>query len=1185
MLKSRKGQAALIMIIILAVAFIFYAIEMNWSKTANWKMTTWMAATSSASSVASNFASYGERVMWESLILRYGSKVKWNGGNLQYVHKSLGVFLLVLVWIVMVIIIIVTWGAGTPWCIAMIILVTAMMLYAGIMQYCVIMPGMFEMWNKLSQNLTVSNRFQEAGIMSGQQSLSTDPVNLPDRFDWDGNGRWGFKDNGFPKDKTSRYGLYYSERMKLLKPPDTSAYEAFRKALDNLVKKPYSVDLNTISGLGFDSYCTSSGKVINNRAPQCDSQCTGIEDRPSNGGNVQYVPSQCLNACQGSTCPPVVDSRPLIYDPSLELPPPGNPFIPNPLIPGDQANSFRSRLGHDDEIGKSLNYNTANVPITDSNEPGYNPDNAKGIVFPMLNQMASLWQDNGFGKVNGADNPGLSTYAMMVVGATANTDNALLQPTDPFLAKEDDCAMGKDSASGFFWKKGADRYCSDTLSAQEETALITAYPGVFSTQAHPKHWPYNECAYMLNANGQFLNCPNVSGNLWPQDRLDGFVYKLSELIYLNKFLQSLDGNTLITSASQWYGQVSSFIAPQCTAAACLNYNNACLDSCDGAQECIDTCNSPDLKCTGSTGAPLDTYLKNLPELNLPQSSYNNFASDAAACNPSGQGYMAQWVYDLDNWQQKLDAWQKKSFGTSTDLCSGTLENIVSCLNNNKIYVDELTACKKDFPVSSPAIGTTVDLKASCVDLIRLEQHDTVVPFRFFTSFTRKNYDTMYNPVVTIPTVPAVIVAPYSIDDKEYAVLKAWLEDNSLLKSTVSQRYDHLNKLNTNAKATVILFQEGRDDFKKFLEGPAVLLMAAQGEVDESIKTIKRLPGFEIYGWKDEGKNSSSGVKQGGMWHISRTEVKSHTELPYIKIKSKTGFFITKTYYTFTDGNHDVLTRATRWDENTTGGQASFANKIPIWRFIYGNPAPLQYSNITGEGISPDDVTDIAAAITEAKGDEGRAIEDNCIGTPILSPWGKGIGLTKDTRTNLKANGLLSTTSDEAKSYQGAFMINIDPRMKIPDPQQYYGDCSSLSPTSYKDNSLDSCKTRSDFFTVCCTSLTGTRWNYGQDYCLKTNKSRCEKNIQNQQLYKEKENLLKCFVVADYLLNTGVQSIASAHYGVPDKGKIDPTITEWHEQVSFSSPRLARHGKRADGVTKLSVGSFDKVHTLLDTDIY
>ncbi|MBF0490977.1 MAG: hypothetical protein HQL15_10305, partial [Candidatus Omnitrophica bacterium] len=190
MLKSRKGQASLILIVVIALGFIFYAIELNWSKVSNWKMTTWMSATSASSQIASNFASYGERVLWENLLVRWPYHgTTWNGGNVTHVEKSWGLILQIIVFAIAIAVVVWTWGLTAAY-LPMLIATTGMLGAAMILQVAVIDPMQFSLWNKLQKNLTISNQFQESGLGAGLQMIVTDAVVLPDRLDWNTNGRW-----------------------------------------------------------------------------------------------------------------------------------------------------------------------------------------------------------------------------------------------------------------------------------------------------------------------------------------------------------------------------------------------------------------------------------------------------------------------------------------------------------------------------------------------------------------------------------------------------------------------------------------------------------------------------------------------------------------------------------------------------------------------------------------------------------------------------------------------------------------------------------------------------------------------------------------------------------------------------------------------------------------------------------
>jgi len=257
MRTNKKGQAALVMIVVLALSFIFYSIELNWGRLADLKISTWMAAHSASSAMASNFASYTERLLQEYLFSEeaqdkfdyfppketVSDDTSFESGDLLKYTACQGdwLFLKILVIIIIIIIVILTWGAATP---LLVWVGIALMVISLVLEYAVIMPMQRAMWNKLMRNLQPIDQMRETGIQTGMLSLANDTVNLPDRFDMNGNGRWGFStrlDIGEPyqpNDTIGRLSFFYTERLKHVKPQKVSpndAYQDFVSALGNFV--------------------------------------------------------------------------------------------------------------------------------------------------------------------------------------------------------------------------------------------------------------------------------------------------------------------------------------------------------------------------------------------------------------------------------------------------------------------------------------------------------------------------------------------------------------------------------------------------------------------------------------------------------------------------------------------------------------------------------------------------------------------------------------------------------------------------------------------------------------------------------------------------------------------------------------------------------------------------------------
>ena len=1202
--RRARGQASLIMILVLAMAFIFYAISLNWGRMASLKTSTWMTATSAASQVASMFASYGERVMWENLLLKWGGDVQGWPNLTHCEHTWLFIKLLVIVIVVVIMVVAHQWELA-PY---LVVLVAVLMVAALVIDYAVVRPMEFAMWNKLQQNMSTLDQFRESGISAGMQSLSTDSALVPDRFDWDGNGLWGFDNNGKAKDKIGRYAFYYTERLKFIKPPDNSAYEAFRQAMARLISRPQGATPTTPkTWLGFNPYCTAS----NPAAPQCDSQCTGISNRPSGGSSPNvglgwrygygsqnqtqpYVPDECKRFCWGSTCPPLAGALPpaydLLYDPSLEIPPPNNTQdIPDPSNPGDTQNSFRFRLGHDDEVGKDKGPSNPGAA-----EPVYSAANATGVVFPMLDQMDSLSGfSTAFNTINGLSWKALAnpTTVPANIANTTDTDavnidsskcdtNATPPSSDDlnlmscFKAKDIDCAEQKDSKYGFFWKKGADRYCSgkETDPAYQMDAASLKKQGYTDAElSNVRHWPYNQCEYMFDSNGAPQSCQAGTASLWPQDRLDDFVYELSDFIKFNQYLQGLSTQE-IDAPQQWYYQAANYIAPQCSNDACTGSVNACKASCpSGDSACSSNC---DLSCHGvdytNSTNPIDQYVKTLTNI------YPVYANSSLTCNPSHQGYMIQWLYDLTNWANLLSdssdptkGWLNQRFGNAaTDLCAGTLSDITTCLANNAVYTAQLDACRDMFPPTTTAVvnGVTVTnyppMPSACIDVLRLGYN---YPLSFFETFAGLGYDPTLNQQPEKNQLLAINDSTdktvFPTEAVTYPLIKTWVFDNALLKDAVTQRSKTINAVYSKAMSALDLFREGASDFGDFLApgGPADSVMS---ERLTQTSSTTRLPAFAIYGWKDDKVHKVDNTRQDA-WHLSRMEVIQPNVLPEIHTYQdfEMEWYGPEIYscYEYRYGYGDVWTRATRWDGDTAGGLANFANGLKIWRFRYNNPNPPNYTPYVPAGdrmlanqLYGDALKDPTGTLNQYCAGLDPKTGNLAAGNPV---YGLGIGMTQDTKQALirdfgpvgsftQVPALTDPNSDEAKSYQNAFMIDYDPRVSVPADQPYVDGCSC--PVSLSCGTTTQCPDEINNWSNCCDQKKGYWGSYWKTYCQQTNQARYDQNMKNAELRCIQDQTKKCFYVANALLSQGVQSSGGAEFWVPNTGM------PYHEQIQFKS---------------------------------
>lgn len=406
-MRNNKGQTALILILVAALAMVFFAISLNWGTIAQIKTVTMTASTLGSSSLASSYASYGEYQIQTTL-----------GGRIKYC-KSTGFLAAIIGFIIAVIAFIVSIYCGGCFAypiLAVVLASVSLVLSIAniILQLAVIQPGLTKLWNKMQQNLAPTDQYLEQALMNSLQSSATDTVNLTDYFDLNTNGRLGLDAANGAADLVSRLAFFYTERLKSMDPPVGSTLGPF---FDGNPGGGVVGLKQVIEALGDN--CTD----LND--PHCNPCClplinpeTGANVRPSNDGMghacpMDPVPAQCLNT---SVWP---------YSPSY-------PFSYDPSYPNFSTNSTLALLGADSPV-----------------DP-FRMVDAKGF-FNALWAMDGLKTDPnyapGSGDTRGSDN--INTTAIAHFKNTYTSPSSL----DP------QCPTPTDAAAGFYWRNGADIYC------------------------------------------------------------------------------------------------------------------------------------------------------------------------------------------------------------------------------------------------------------------------------------------------------------------------------------------------------------------------------------------------------------------------------------------------------------------------------------------------------------------------------------------------------------------------------------------------------------------------------------------------------------------------------------------------------------------------------------------------------
>lgn len=598
---SRKGQVAVILILVAAAGLVFYAITLNLGRISQTKSLVTIASNTAASQLASQMASYGQEVSEREL-----------GGQFKKCNRS-GVLRAIIMAIIIVVIAIVCTACS-------VYLTSALYVVAAttvILQVAVIEPALTRKWNILYRNLkTVQDLYTEQGIMAGLQAVVTDRVRVPDLFDEDQDRVWGYAAGGAPLDTISRFGIYYTERLKSIEPGDITDIQVFIAGLKQFLYEN-SAPLDNWALIDSAVGCSTS---------ECNPCCVPAVDpldtttplRPEECGTDEgAIEAACAAAS------PYGSDYPWVYDPFYENP--GNGFL-----------SLREQLGRDDEhqlfrknplgpngiqvqtgapppplppdnflIEDTTGFYVPTVyPPTDNrrgvfsyfykladwrldltawnwdplvfNPPANNPVEqcywvaqawapygplcaAVTLTMPLelqspmslpndpstLSQNTTLYVDgdnnrtgSGFPPLNAGDPP----LATDRIGAFGPAD-----PLRAVVADQDLCAekiLTNPSGQGF-WKKGGDRFCS---------------------AASPPAWPYSENCPKEAGCGDPLGCiceENITPpENWPDDALDAIVYGVREFITdAEKILAIGDDVQIAAQFETWYPDIAQWIEP------------------------------------------------------------------------------------------------------------------------------------------------------------------------------------------------------------------------------------------------------------------------------------------------------------------------------------------------------------------------------------------------------------------------------------------------------------------------------------------------------------------------------------------------------------------------------------------------------------------------------------------------
>lgn len=604
-LKSSKGQVAVILILVIAAALIFYAVSLNFGRYSAVKSVVTIASDTSTGIMASGMASYGQKL----------SETYLGGAKKKCAFTGI---LSAIITIIIIIIIIVTHQYELLW---LVLAALALAVVSFILQVLVVQPGITSAWNRIiNKTLSTSNQFTETAIQSALGKAVADPVQVPDVNDIDGDRIWTPDPADLdPADTISRFGAYYTERLRRIKGEVPLDVKNFLDALSGFVHD---------GGDGWGLHDPVRPEECFGTAechPCCVPAAIAVEGEPE---PEPVRPEECdAGTDWAAVCgdaSPYGRAYPWVYDPYYENP--NNGFV-----------SFREQIGRDDEHQlfskepadpngaqtKTLALSEPPLPpvnfhLEDATNfyapPVYSPgtDNKKGI-YPFFYKIADWgvdltrldpsergehcsWYDERYSGLLDCPPVGSLPLEISLPLRLPNDPTTLIYNTNPYvdsvsdntmgepplspdkvtlpgniLARDDECAQTavypEPSTDMGFWKRGGDQFCSAEDTTPDDPAGTT-WPyfaqcskdpgGCTEPGADPGDPPIPvDCA-----------CEDVEDDLkknFPEDALDDLVYKMGDFIGWAESLVTTglsDIKAFSKDLPNWYPQAAEWIEPK-----------------------------------------------------------------------------------------------------------------------------------------------------------------------------------------------------------------------------------------------------------------------------------------------------------------------------------------------------------------------------------------------------------------------------------------------------------------------------------------------------------------------------------------------------------------------------------------------------------------------------------------------
>lgn len=723
-MSPKSGQVAIVLILVTAVALIFYAVTLNLGDITEVKTSTQVAATQGASLLGSQMASYGQSVFKQTL-----------GGRRLYC-KSTSLVAIIITIIITIILIIYCEAACTE-VIAALWTGLALSIAAAIIQMVYVQPGITKLWNKIiAQTMSISDRFVESAIQTGLLSTVSDQKQVVDAYDLDTDRIWGFTLDGVgqivPNDTISRFAAYYNYRIGAIKAIDLTMMNNFKNALEAFLYVQVDNAAYGIVDWGIHDMdpCNSMFTAECNR---CCVPSTVVDE------GVAYLirdPTLCpladatyLANCSATS--PYGAAYPYVYDRfhgneanndiSISL---------GPITSPPYHVSFLEQLGRDDENGfrMTLDENSFNVvqvpeintaphfnmrdaygvvkPPAFPNPPG--PEDPRRSVFPFFYKISDwgldltsvdrtiyadhcYWYDGAFDNILG---PGICPPPVPTDWPKELRDQPLVLPEDPSTLFYDN-TWWVNSTDDPLPVVGQGAIAPDAFglpgniiagAAGCPQNAVTTGQG-FWRRGYPRFcnssYPYDEqcahelgCTYTDPATGTSYpfdcGCGEAGAgpdDAYPDDLIDDLIYGLQEFVTWAQDILSQSSKNLMSDLPTWYDEFADWFEPYSPPAT--------SDTATCGTSCCYVCTAPAPGNPSVHEGYLRIFWHQLQTINNRLTAYRNtVAFPGTSCDEV-------WcVPDAATGDCGAPADEAATFDANSNGVRGDLTDILACLDYN-----------------------------------------------------------------------------------------------------------------------------------------------------------------------------------------------------------------------------------------------------------------------------------------------------------------------------------------------------------------------------------------------------------------------------------------------------------------------------------------------------------------------